>query len=116
MPAVLTDFPESPVLVQPHRRKQQRLKCLAYGYPAPEVDWRVDNNNNSIHQVGLWDYIHPAGFSRAGPDDEVEKTRQWTLFAPLERDGIKRQCWPFYDFQIANKIQPIQGAKREDDR
>lgn len=108
--AVLTDFPESPVLVQPHRRKQQRLKCLAFGHPAPVVDWRVDNNNNSIHQVGLWcHYIHPSVHRTIHlsiesdflelDDDEVEKTRQWTLFAPLERDGIKRQCWSFMIFK-----------------
>ncbi|EFX80185.1 putative Neurospecific receptor kinase protein [Daphnia pulex] len=49
--AVLTDYPESPVLIHPLRqqRRKQRLKCLAFGHPTPVIHWRI-NNNESLHQ------------------------------------------------------------------
>ncbi|XP_057373378.1 tyrosine-protein kinase transmembrane receptor Ror2-like [Daphnia carinata] len=53
--AVLTDYPESPVLIHPLRqqRRQQRLKCLAFGHPTPVIHWRIISNDSSAHQVRL---------------------------------------------------------------
>lgn len=53
--AVLTDYPESPVLIHPLRqqRRKQRLKCLAFGHPTPVIHWRVIDNDSSAHQVRL---------------------------------------------------------------
>jgi hypothetical protein len=53
--AVLTDYPESPVLIHPLRqqRRKQRLKCLAFGHPTPVIHWRINNNESLHQQVGF---------------------------------------------------------------